>query len=135
MKKRTKKVKRKRKKAKKRTKRKGGKILVNIAKRSLITLPNEKGFKFYLDINRPTSIMANSLQSFIDGLKRVELSSIRFHMSRGDFSKWVSNSLNDKFLAKNLLSLKKLNGEVLRKSLIHRVETRYNTLKKALEKK
>ena len=120
---------------KKTTERKGGSILANIARKTLITLPNEKSFRFYLGINKPTNIFANSLESFKDALKKIELTSIRFHSSRGDFSKWVSGSLNDKFLAKNLATIKNLNGEVLRKTIIHRVENRYNTLKKALQPK
>jgi hypothetical protein len=127
MKKKTKKVK------KKAIKRKGGSILANIAKRTLITLPNEKSFKFYMGINRPTNIMANSLESLIQALKKVELPSIQFHVSRGDFSNWVSGALNDKVLAGNLASLKKLHGEPLRKTIISRVENRYNSLKKALK--
>lgn len=129
-------MKRKTKKVKKKTtkRKKGGSILANIAKKTLITLPNEKSFRFYLGINRPTSIMANSLGSFIDALKKVELTSIQFHVSRGDFSNWISGSLKDKFLAKNLASAKNLHGEALRKTILKRVESRYNTLKKALKK-
>jgi len=114
------------------SKRKGGSILANIAKKTLVNLPNEKSFRFYLGLDRPTAIAANNLASFIDALKKVELASIQFHMSRGDFSKWLSNSLNDKLLAKNIASLKKLNGEALRKTIISRVENRYNSLKKSL---
>lgn len=126
-------MKKKTKKVKKKAKKRGGSILVNVAKRTLITLPNDKGFRFYLGINRPTNIMANSLESFKDALKKVELSSIQFHASRRDFSNWISNSLKDKLLARNLASLKNLHGEALRKTIISRVEKRYNSLKKALK--
>lgn len=67
-------------------------------------------------------------------LKKVELTSIQFHMSRGDFSNWISDSLKDKLLAKNLASVKNLKGEVLRKTILKRVENRYDALKKALKK-
>jgi len=107
-------------------------VLANVAKTALVALPNEKGFYFYTDFNRPTGLVARSLQEFISVLKKVDLKSIEFHTKRKDFSNWISNALKDKYLATNLANMHNLNGENLRKKMIEKVESRYNALSKAL---
>ena len=107
-------------------------VLVDVAKTALVALPNEKGFYFYTDFNRPTGLVARSLQEFISVLKKVDSKSIEFHTKRKDFSNWISNALKDKYLATNLANMHNLNGEELRKKMIETVESRYNALSKAL---
>lgn len=109
------------------------KTLKKIAKKALAKLPDEKSFRFNTSLNNPTGMIARSLKEFINDLKKVNLSSIEFHKSRGDFSKWVSGSLKDNVLANNLKKLKNLKGEKLRKRLIQTVESRYKALNKSLQ--
>jgi len=109
------------------------KNLKDIAKKALSKLPDEKSFRFNAGINNPTGVIASSLKDFIDDLKKVNVTSIEFHASRGDFSKWISNSLKDNVLAKNLNKLKNLKGEKLRKKVIETVENRYKALNESLK--
>ena len=107
-------------------------VLANIAKTALVALPNEKGFYFYTDFNKPTGLVARSMQEFISVLKKVDLKSIEFHTKRKDFSNWISADLKDKYLAANLANMKNFNGEELRKKIIEKVESRYSALSKAV---
>jgi len=109
------------------------KTLKKIAKKALAKLPDEKSFRFNTSINKPTGMIARSLKEFMDDLKKVNLSSIEFHVSRGDFSNWISDSLKDSVLARNLKRLKNLKGEQLRKRMIQIVESRYIALSKSLQ--
>ena len=109
------------------------KTLKKIAKKALAKLPDEKSFRFNTSINKPTGMVARSLKEFMDDLKKVNLSSIEFHVSRGDFSNWISDSLKDSVLARNLKRLKNLKGEQLRKRMIQTVESRYVALSKSLQ--
>jgi len=108
------------------------KTLKKIAKKALAKLPDEKSFRFNTS-NSSTGMVARSLKEFMDDLKKVNLSSIEFHVSRGDFSNWISDSLKDSVLARNLKRLKNLKGEQLRKRMIQTVESRYVALSKSLQ--
>lgn len=109
------------------------KTLKKIAKKALAKLPDEKSFRFNTSINKSTGMIARSLKEFMDDLKKVNLSSIEFHVSRGDFSNWISDSLKDSVLARNLKRLKNLKGEQLRKRIVQTVESRYVALSKSLQ--
>ena len=67
-----------------------------------------------------TGIMAWSLKGILTALKRVELESLEFHSSRGDFENWANHSLHDTVLAKKLrkVRLSNVKGEELRRALI-----------------
>ena len=82
-----------------------------MTKKILAKLPDEKSFRFYTNINNPTGKMARSLEEFIDNIKKIDLSSLEFHASRGDFSNWISDTLNDNALARNLKKIRGLKGE------------------------
>ena len=105
------------------------KKLQNVTKKVLAKLPDEKSFRFYTSINNPTGKIARSLEEFVDNIKKIDLPSIEFHKSRGDFSNWVSDTLKDNVLARNLKKIRGLKGEKLRKKLIQTVETRLSDLK------
>ena len=93
--------------------------------------PHEKAFHFYLGMDKPLNLHAHNLRDFANKIQRVELSSIQFHMKRGDFEAWLI-SLGDKELAKKvvLLNRKDMAGEELRKQLYEIVEQRYIALAK-----
>ena len=90
-----------------------------------------KGFHFHEDINKPLHQIAVSLEDFAEKLKTISLSSIEFHMKRGDFSKWVEDTIRDSKLA-HAINRIKTGGEDLRKELISAVEKRIEELRKAL---
>ncbi len=95
-------------------------------KRIIRRLPTEKGFVFFYDFARPTSFVAYSLKDFHSILGIVDKSSIRFHMKRGDFERWLGQIIGDEELAHKIhqLSRGKLREETMRKRLLAAVGKR-----------
>jgi predicted transcriptional regulator len=95
----------------------------------LAYLPMEKSFHFYADIGKPLSIHAASLGDFCDKILKVDLSSIEFHINRGDFEAWFAG-LGDVELARKTLLVReeKIVGENLRKKLFEIVRNRCDSL-------
>lgn len=95
----------------------------------LAYLPIEKSFHFYADIGKPLNIHAASLGDFCDKILKVDLSSVDFHVSRGDFEAWFA-ALGDTELARKTLLIReeKIAGENLRKKLYEIVKNRCDTL-------
>jgi hypothetical protein len=94
-------------------------------------VPAEKAFYFYRDVGARTGAIAKSLGEFVNLAGSVELRSIEFHLSRGDFEKWIQ-MLGDETLARQLarLKLEKLSGDQLRKRLLQILRLRYGLLRK-----
>lgn len=101
------------------------------AKRMLRRLPIGKGFTFFYEFARPSGLTVHSLEDFYSTLKTVDISSIRFHMERGDFERWLRQVIGDDKLADELTSIsnKKLGGEALRKRILVAMERRIKELK------
>jgi DNA-binding transcriptional ArsR family regulator len=97
----------------------------------LAYLPLEKSFHFYVDIGKPSNIHAASLQDFYDKILKVDIGSVEFHSSRGDFEAWFMG-LGDIELARKTLLIReqKVSGEELRKKLYEIVKNRYEELAK-----
>ncbi len=97
----------------------------------LAYLPLEKSFHFYADYGKPLDIHAASLQDFCEKMKTLDVSSIDFHMHRGDFEAWFMG-LSDVELARKALLIKeqKIFGEDLRKKLCEIVRGRVDELDK-----
>jgi len=97
----------------------------------LAYLPAEKSFHFYADIGKPLNVYAASLGDFCDKVKMIDLSSLEFHINRGDFEAWF-NALGDVELARKILILRemKMVGEDLRNKLSEIVTKRYDELGK-----
>jgi len=95
----------------------------------LVYLPMEKSFHFYADVGKPLNIHATSLSDFSDKIQKVDLSSIEFHVNRGDFEAWF-NTLGDAELARKTLLVReeKIAGENLRKKLHEIVKNRCDQL-------
>lgn len=104
------------------------------AKKALADLPQDQSFHFYAGIGKPLGLQANSLQDFCDKILQVNLDSIKFHESRGDFEAWFAG-LGDMELARKaaLLKAKKVNGEELRSKLRDIVENRCAVLANVAE--
>ena len=107
------------------------KVDQELASSILSPVPLKKAFYFYQGINHYLDVYADSLQNFVEKLQTVDLKSIEFHVPRKDFELWI-RSLGDLELAKKLelLRMKNLVGEKLRKVLCETVNSRYNELSK-----
>ncbi len=101
------------------------------AKRMLRRLPIGKGFTFFYEFARSSGLTVHSLDEFCSTLKTIALSSIRFHMERGDFERWLRQVVGDNKLADELTgtSNQKLRGEALRKRILATIERRMEELK------
>jgi alpha-amylase len=97
----------------------------------LQTVPREKAFYFFTSIGNYTGVFASSLKEFMEGISRVDVKSLEFHLYRGDFEKWIDEVLGDAELAMEIVELRKLGltGENLRKSLYITVSRRIERLK------
>jgi hypothetical protein len=95
----------------------------------LAYLPLEKSFHFYVDIGKPLDVHAASLQDFCDKILKIDISSVEFHVNRGDFEAWFMD-LGDIELARKTLLVKeqKLLGEELRQKLYEIVKNRCEEL-------
>ena len=89
------------------------------------TVPFDRGFRFFTENGIYTGITAISLADFAQKLERVDVNSILFHYSRGDFQKWIDDTVGDKELANRMCFIKTgISGEELRKQLINLVHKR-----------
>ncbi|MGD0159535.1 MAG: hypothetical protein ABSB89_04480 [Candidatus Bathyarchaeia archaeon] len=97
----------------------------------LAYLPMEKSFHFYADIGKPLNIHTASLGDFCDKIQKVNVSSVEFHINRGDFEAWFA-ALGDAELSRKTLLIReeKITGEDLRKKLHEVVKNRCDLLSK-----
>jgi len=107
------------------------KILRNVASNVLRSVPPQNAFYFYRAIGAPTGAAARNLPDFLGIVSTIDLTSLQFHLGRGDFENWVK-MLGDNALAKQLADLKekKLRGEDLRLQLVGTVKARLDSLQK-----
>jgi alpha-amylase len=99
----------------------------------LRTVPYEKGFHFFTAISSFTQETATSLEAFEQKLQIVPADSVNFHLQRGDFQKWIKDTLGDGELAKRVSLIKlTLPVEDLRKELLAILQTRINELRREL---
>ena len=93
--------------------------------------PRDKAFHFYAGIGKPLNLYAHSLQDFCDKILKVNVDTIEFHVTRGDFEAWFAG-LGDAEMARKtaLLKEKKMAGEELRRKLHEIIENRCIALTK-----
>jgi len=103
------------------------KLALNI----LRPLSIERAFHFYYDLNQHSGVYADSLKDFVDKIQKVDLKCIEFHIPRKDFELWI-RSLGDLELSKKLelLRMRHLSGETLRKEVYETVKSRIEELTK-----
>lgn len=101
------------------------------ARKILSPVPLEKAFKFYRGINEPLGAFSDSLKDFMEKIKEIDVKSIEFHASRGDFELWI-HFLGDIELAKRFRTIRELNlsGEELRSEIYSALKSRYEYLEK-----
>jgi hypothetical protein len=97
----------------------------------LRSVPPQNAFYFYRAIGAPTGAAARNLPDFLGIINTIDITSLQFHLSRGDFENWIK-MLGDNTLAKQIGDLrgKKLLGEDLRSQLADMVKSRLNSLQK-----
>ena len=87
-------------------------------------------FLFFTDMDQYTGQFASSLIDFSEKLNNVPKKSLEFHFRRGDFSKWIGETLEDKVLEDRINNLhSSLQGEKLRKSIQKIVKKRLDELR------
>jgi hypothetical protein len=96
-------------------------------------VPYEKGFHFYAASGSYTGETATSLDAFERKIQVVPAASVNFHLQRGDFQKWIEETLGDTELAKRISLIElTLPAEDLRKELLAIVQTRITALRMEL---
>jgi len=107
------------------------KVDKNLALNILRPLSIEKAFHFYYGLNQHSGVYADSLKDFVDKIRNIDLKSIEFHIPRKDFELWI-RSLGDLELYKKLelLRMRHLSGENLRKEVYETVNSRCEELTK-----
>lgn len=101
------------------------KINRELAEKILGEVSGEMAFHFYIDIDKPLMISSNSLIDFCEKIRHVELKSIEFHLTRGDFEAWIS-ALGDIDLARRIKVIRESNlrGEDLREEIYKTIKLR-----------
>lgn len=96
----------------------------------LRTVSFEQGFHFTTGKGY-TGITATSLSDFLGKLETVDVESVLFHYPRGDFQKWIQDTLGDKELANRMcFTQSDRSAEKLRNQLLQIVQKRLSELQK-----
>jgi hypothetical protein len=97
----------------------------------LRTVPPDQSFLFFEDIGKYTGRLAANLADFCENMKTIDIASVTFHFERGDYERWVRETLHDAELARKLKRMKKSSsGEQLRNKILRSVRKRLNELQK-----
>ncbi len=103
---------------------------LSLESKILETVPFEHGFHFVTEKGGYTGVTAISLADFDLKLETIDADSILFHYPRGDFQKWIEDTLGDRELANRMCFIKaNISGEDLREQLIQLVRKRMNEFK------
>jgi len=89
--------------------------------------PADKAFNFYIGIDRPLGISAQSMDEFYLQIKQVCSDALDFHLFRGDFENWIRDVLLDEELAAEVGNFKNAEMHVgeLRKALLNAIDAKY----------
>ena len=100
--------------------------------RVLRKLSKENAFFFFTSIGNYTGEIAASLEEFLEEIREIDIRSLEFHLHRGDFEKWIAETLGDKELAEEIKNLQDLRpaGDALRNQLVLIVSKRHEKLLK-----
>jgi predicted transcriptional regulator len=90
-------------------------------------LPAKMRFYFYMAVGQPTSLSAGSIKEFHDLALKVSITSLEFHVGRGDFENWFGTAVSDAGLADEFAKIKKkgLKGEDLKEAIDKALESKY----------
>jgi hypothetical protein len=95
-------------------------------------LPAPKRFYFHDVSGRYLGRVAANLWEFCQALNDVPLDTLRFHLTRGDYERWILDVLRDEELARRIRKLggRNLDGNELRRALSDTVANRYDELER-----
>ena len=102
------------------------------AKRLLRKLPKGLGFTFSFEFARSSGLTVQSLDEFGLALKKVDGRSIRFHIEKGDFQRWIEQIIGDEKLADMIAKIKiskKSKNDTLRNKILNVTKRRLKELK------
>jgi len=68
----------------------------------LSTVPHDKGFRFFTDLDHNTGETATSLATFAQKLEGINADSVKFHFQRNDFQNWIQTTVGDGVLAERI---------------------------------
>jgi hypothetical protein len=107
-------------------------VNAELASKILRTVPTREAFHFFIDIGQYDGKSATSLADFSEKLKTVQLKSIEFHSRRGDFERWIRETLGDDYLANGIGRIdESYQGEALRTAIQGTVENRLRYLRQS----
>ncbi|MDQ1278747.1 MAG: hypothetical protein QG670_7 [Thermoproteota archaeon] len=97
--------------------------------RAILRKTPGNAFDFFIGMNQPLGIMADSLPDFCEKIASVDIKSIEFHTSRGDFESWI-HFLGDHELERRVRLIRESNlaGEELRQRLYTTIKARNDEL-------
>jgi hypothetical protein len=97
-------------------------------------LPVPKQFYFCDGDGRYLGRTAANLWEYREAIRDVPADSLQYHLTRGDFERWLTAVLHDDELANQIrkLSSRSLTGEALRKALLETIVQRYDELDMAI---
>lgn len=96
-------------------------------------LSKDEAFTFRTGEGVPLPLEARSGLEFISAIRKAPVASLEYHVSRGDFAKWLREVLEDYDAAVAVEGLKELRGEALRAKLLEILENRVNTAMRTLQ--
>jgi hypothetical protein len=98
--------------------------------RILRTLPREKAFYFFTSIGNYTGESAISFKEFMDKVNEVDVKSLEFHLYRGDFEKWIAETLEDQELTREIEDLRNQNysGTAIKEQLHNMLTKHYEEI-------
>ncbi|QFS90196.1 Sugar phosphatase YidA [Mycobacterium sp. THAF192] len=95
-----------------------------------MALPRE--LRFYFSTAGPTVAPAATIREFNDAVRRLDPKSLRYHLERGDFSRWLAHTVADTELADEmaawedeLAAPRAAEVERIRGLIVHAIEERY----------
>jgi Zinc-finger of C2H2 type len=99
------------------------------ARRFLAPVSYDHGFHFFTAVGRYTGETAISLATFAREVEVAPIESIDFHFKRGDFQRWVAETIGDTELATAIEKVEKnLAGEPLKQKLFSVINARVKDL-------
>jgi len=102
-----------------------------LASKVLRTVHDYEGFRFYKAPGDYTGKNVLSLKDFTKTLQFIDVQSVDFHFSQGDFRRWIQLILGDVELSSRINRISQnTRGEGLRKALIKTINERIIELKK-----
>jgi DNA-binding Lrp family transcriptional regulator len=98
------------------------------ALRAFTPVQENMRFQFYTGLGHSTGLSAGNVIEFRDAALKVDVTSLEFHLYRGDFETWFRTAINDEAFADELTTIRKtdLRGEELKKAIAKATNLKYN---------